>query len=130
MLDEELEEKGLNKNYRNYLVGKLVRLSDKEDKHLFVRPAFQPYLSAFYGAHTYSYWVVDSKNRVIFQSRSDKFAVLTQAHHSMRDILVSQCFGGWCYETPFRFNGREYVEGKCSASQIVNRRITKACGID
>lgn len=127
LLNEEIEEKGLKRHYRNYFVWKPIPVSATGKQFNFVRPAFDPYMQSLYGAHTFFYWIVGANGSVLLTSASDRLAVLSETHNGMRDLLISQCHGGWCFETRQVFDGRRYGPGVCEASEIANPASKKPC---
>lgn len=120
LLDEEIDDKGLKKRYRDYFLWKPIPISVTGKQFKFVRPNFDPYLQSLYGAHTFHYWIVGANGSVLLTSASDRLAVLSDAHNGMRDLLISQCHGGWCFETRQIFDGRQYEPSVCEASEIAN----------
>jgi hypothetical protein len=122
-----INEKGLSRNYRQFLVSKRIPLSTSGSKFSFVRPTSKLYCGAFYGAHTYSFWVVDHNRGVIFSSTADEFAILQSSHEGMRDLLVSGCHGGYCYRTTMLFSGGAYKKGSCSTTEIQTNKTVPGC---
>jgi len=114
-------------DYRIFFKARQIPLAIKGKSHLFVRPATSPHFGIFYGAHIFSYWIVDSNENIIFTSRSDRFSVLSASHNGMRDIEVSQCRTSECFVTRFVFDGASYVEQRCFTEEVQSRRRTAGC---
>jgi hypothetical protein len=131
LINEKIKEDSLDNNYRQFLVEKLIPLSKVGNKlFLFVRPKSDVY-SAFYGAHSYRHFVINTKdNSFIFSRLADYFMVSKNMHHGMRDIVSGQCFGGYCNETKFIYDAElnSYIADSCIAHLIVDEKTTRPCG--
>ena len=84
-------------------------------------------MSTFYGAHIFNYWILDEHGKVVFSSASDKFSVMEDTHNGMHDLLISQCYGGRCYDTRLFFHDGRYNEGECTAVEIAAPQVTMPC---
>lgn len=127
MLDDTIRDDGLRPNYRQFLRQRPVRLAVAGKPALFVRPATTPRAAAFYGAHTFRFWFVGAGSKVVFASSADRVAILETAHEGMRDLRVSQCRGGACFETTEVFEHGAYRDGACVTRDIESGRTTPGC---
>lgn len=125
-LDAEIREKGLSKNHSPYLVEKPVPLGKTGGNYTFVRPATEPYLSTFYGAHVFRYWIIGN-GKIIFLSASDRFSILSSSHNNMRDIVVTNYRGGWIYDDRYIFNSKKFYFYDCKAYLATKPSISYDC---
>ncbi len=126
-LDDTIHSEHLPRNLRQFFVARPVPLSDGGLRTLFVRPPTEPYYQPFYGAHTFRFWVVDARGRILLAAQADRFAVLGSVHEGMHDVLVSQCRGGFCYDTTAAFHDGAYRDGACVTRTIDGGATTPQC---
>ncbi|WP_145964304.1 hypothetical protein [Chromobacterium phragmitis] len=127
-VDEEMADKDIKAgNYQQLFVSRKLPLSTSHKTFLLVRPKLEPYLSTFYGAHTFFHWIVDERNSIIHAGNSDAFRVLGSGSNGMKDIEEAQCRGGKCYLTRLSFKAGKYQEASCSTQDIDSGKITKGC---
>ena len=117
----------LPRNYHQFLVTRSLSLSTGKEPFRFVRPASLPYCGAFYGTHIYAFWIVDRNGQAVFDTSADEFEVLRSRHHTMRDLLVSQCHAGYCYRTTHVFDGQAYREQSCATTAIQTGESVPGC---
>lgn len=125
--DQCIRDDARAKDYHQFLVAKTIPLSADNAPFTFVRPAHRPYCQAFYGAHIYALWVLDRRQQVVFATSADAFAVLDTSHKGMRDLVVSQCRGGYCYNSTFVFETRGYAQTSCETTTQQTKASVPGC---
>ena len=97
-----------------------IRLKNDGLQDYFVRPALEPYCSAFYGAHLFRYWFVVSYRkegkiayRVIFKSGGDKVRVLEHVTNGYHDLELVGRNAVKAETSTWRFDGKKYVVSGC-----------------
>jgi hypothetical protein len=118
LVTDAIADEGLSKNYRQFFRSKRIRLSPSEPPAYFIRPAKEPYYPVFYGAHTFRFWVVNVKGKVLLSGSADSVSVLNSIHDGMRDIMFTQCRSGTCYDTAEVYVNGEYQSGSISVRSI------------
>jgi hypothetical protein len=118
LLMDTIAQEGLSKNYHQFFRSKRIRLSPSEPPAYFIRPAKVPYYPVFYGAHTFRFWVVNVKGKVLLSGSADSVSFLNSVHDGMRDIMLTQCRSGTCYNTPEVYGSGEYQRGSISVRTI------------
>ena len=127
MVQEAIKEEGLARNYRQFFRARKIALATSGRAAVFVRPASEPYYMPFYGAHIFRFWVVDAAGHVLLSSAADEVALLDAVHGGMRDLRVSQCRGGACYDTTEIFEHGQYRNGRCATRSIVTGATSVGC---
>lgn len=125
-VDEEIKEKSLSKDYRQFFASKQINLSLKAHNYLFVRPKSTPYFNSFYGAHTFMHWIAQD-DEVIYSGNSDYFKVLSTIEKGMYDIEEAQCRVNKCYLTRLSYNGRRYSPSSCQTHDLETGKFTQGC---
>jgi hypothetical protein len=118
LLTDTIAQEGLSKNYHQFFRSKKIRLSPSEPLAYFIRPAKEPYYPVFYGAHTFRFWVVNVKGKVLLSGSADSVSFLNSIHDGMRDIMLTQCRSGTCYDTPEVYGSGEYRSGSTSVRTV------------
>ncbi|MDR2851662.1 MAG: hypothetical protein LBV61_01160 [Burkholderiaceae bacterium] len=125
-LDAELKENGLQVNHSRFLVEKTIKLSNLDGNYKFIRPTNDPYISFFYGAHVFRYWIISDK-KIIFSSSSDSVSILSTSHHGMKDIVTSNYRGGYMYNETYRFGVNGYQAYSCQANSVSEPAVIFDC---
>lgn len=125
-VDEEVKEKALPKDYRQFFASKQINLSHKTHNYIFVRPKSTPYFNSFYGAHTFMHWITQG-DEVIYSGNSDYFKVLSTIKRGMHDIEEVQCRVNKCYLTRLSYNGRSYSPSSCQTHDLETGKFTQGC---
>ena len=125
--DQCIHDDALARNYRQFLVTRPAPLSTGQEKYFLVRPTADPNCHAFYGAHVFTFWIVDSRQRIVFSATADEFTVLKTSHKGMRDLLVSQCHGGYCYRSTLAFDAHSYQAMSCATVTIATEESVPGC---
>lgn len=103
----------------------------------FVRPTLEPFCTAFYGAHTFSYWLLQLQPtagapvfKVVDFDRGDVVHILPTHHSSVYDIERGVCTAMHCtYATQqrhgdgFRYvncHREHYQEGRLERSELLD----------
>jgi hypothetical protein len=118
LLTDAIAQEGLSKNYHQFFRSKKISLSPSEPPAYFIRPAQEPYYPVFYGAHTFRFWVVNVKGKVLLSGSADSVSFLNSVHDGMRDIMLTQCRSGTCYDTLEVYGRGEYQSGSISVRTI------------
>ena len=114
---ECLRENGLSRNEAERLFSvAAVPLESPKESLYFVRPTLEPYCMAFYGAHTFRYWLVVShisnnrtKHRIIYEGNSDSIAILSSSSKGYPDIEVGTSRVVEFVTSLWKYNGKRYV---------------------
>ena len=126
-VQDAIKDEGLARNYRQFFRARKIDLATTGRAAVFVRPASEPYYMPFYGAHIFRFWVVDAAGHVLLSSAADEVALLDSVHGGMRDLRVSQCRGGVCYDTTELFEHGQYRNGSCATRSIVTGATSAGC---
>lgn len=93
-----------------------VPLQNQRESLYFVRPRLEPYCMAFYGAHTFRYWLVSShlvnnknKYRIIYEGNSDSIAILSSSSKGYPDIEVGASRVVEFVTSLWKYDGKRYV---------------------
>ncbi|MET3133637.1 hypothetical protein AAKU55_003927 [Oxalobacteraceae bacterium GrIS 1.11] len=122
-----LKENNLNGSFSKLFSSKLLPLSlSKTKKYTFVRPSSK-YTSPLYGAHTFSYWILDENKKIVRSSSVDEFRVLSTNKHGMRDVEEVNCFTNKCYVKLFEFDGSDYVQRSCRINSVSEDKPVDNC---
>ena len=125
---QAIKDNQLRGNLRQFLVQKQIPVSvDKKERFFFIRPPLKPYYSVLYGAHAYTFWIVNQNQKTVFFSAGDQFSVLEAISDGMHDVEVMNAFGGLAYRAVFAFDGSEYKAKSCSTEIIQDRRRIDGC---
>ncbi len=127
LVDEAIHDDDLAHDDAQFFRAKPIRVALTGTPMRFVRPPDKPYHQVFYGAHIFRFWLVDARDHIVFASGADGFAVLKSSHGGMRDLRVSQCHGGYCYDTTLMFVHGQYVDAGCTTSAIDGGATTAGC---
>ena len=102
-------------NFRQFFAIKKIALSATKsgEQFWFLRPRSDSPSQSFYGAHIFTYWLVDSKNNVLFSRSGDIFNILKTQHNGMQDLLAEDCYSGACYGDIYVFKESNYVVSTC-----------------
>lgn len=90
-------------------------------KYAFIRASAERF-SPLAGAHTFSYWIVDDRQKVLLYGSADRVDVVAtgKAHASVDE---THCTAVRCYKTRYDFDGRRYVPGECRAFDMEERDL-------
>lgn len=127
LVDQCMADAAPASGYRQFLVAKPIALSTGKQRFRFVRPATTPHCDAFYGAHIYTFWLVDQRQEIVFSRSADAFTLLESSHNGLRDLVVSQCRAGYCFRTTFAFDKRTYQEASCETTAIETKTRVPGC---
>lgn len=119
MIAAAINDYGLANNFHQFFRKAALNLSTKgDDRHFFVRPASEPYYSPFYGAHIFKFWLVTEHGKLLLTTAADKFSVLPNVSNNMHDLMISQCYGGYCYDTTLVYSHGQYRNQSCQKTLI------------
>lgn len=112
-----LNEKGISRKEAEKLFSiASVPLSNRKESLYFVRPAREPYCMAFYGAHTFMYWLISGqtnnttdKYRILYEGNSDSFVVLSSVTKGYPDIEVGASHVVEFTTSLWKYDGEKYV---------------------
>jgi hypothetical protein len=90
-------------------------------KYAFIRASAERF-SPLAGAHTFSYWTVDDRQKVLLYGSADRVDVVAtgKAHASVDE---THCTAAQCYKTRYDFDGKHYVPGECRAFDMDGRDL-------
>ena len=80
-------------------------------KYAFVRTSSKHY-SPLTGVHTFSYWILDSRNQVIRYGGADRVDVVATGK-PLASVDETNCTAARCYKTRYDFDGKRYVANEC-----------------
>ncbi|MFC0168650.1 hypothetical protein ACFFKC_11220 [Pseudoduganella danionis] len=116
-------EHGMSAN--RFFSSRRIDLNGDELPDYFVRPALQPYCSAFYGAHLFRYWLVVGvrKNaktdyQIVFAYGGDEVRVLRHRSNGYRDLELFGHTAEWEARSTWHYDGKRYVSTACSIRNI------------
>lgn len=139
-MDECLKDLKYKKgDYSKLFQAQAIQLNNDRVTDYFVRPVFEPYCSAFYGAHTFKSWFVtidrnynsnDLSAEIIFSESADGVTALKNVTNGYHDIEV---FGHSAIDRTFevyKFNGNKYVLSECYKQNFEDEnKYQSACRI-
>ncbi|WP_256079329.1 hypothetical protein [Massilia sp. YIM B04103] len=120
-LAECLQEKGLRKNaIGQFFMAKAIQLNDDGLTDYFVRPALEPYCSAFYGAHLFRYWFITAyrKNgkilyKIVLKGGGDGVRILDKVSNGHHDLELIGHNAVEEYTSTWSFDGKHYQNTRC-----------------
>jgi hypothetical protein len=124
---DAIKDNGLANNFHQFFRKAAINLSTKGDRHYFVRPATDPYYSPFYGAHIFRFWIVTAQGKLLFTAAADGFSVLPNISNNMNDLMISQCYGGYCYDTTMTYSHGQYRNQSCQKTPIETDEAVSPC---
>jgi hypothetical protein len=86
----------------------------------FVRGSLQRFCLGLYGAHAFSYFLIDEwagrlpRYRLVFENAGDYFSIYRTRHHGLNDIQPGGCIATECGEARMVFDGRRYRAIRCT----------------
>lgn len=96
-------------------------------KYAFIRASAE-HFSPLAGAHTFSYWIVDDRNKVLLYGGADRVDVVATGK-SFASVDETNCTAVKCYKTRYDFDGRRYVPGECQEFDMDGRNLGR-CKLD
>ena len=98
----------------------------------FVRGSLQRFCLGLYGAHAFSYFLIDERAgrrpryRLVFENGGDYFAVYRTRHNGLNDIQPGGCIATECEEARMVFDGRNYRAIRCTRTTFDSgREVTR-----
>ena len=88
----------------------------------FVRGSLDRWCIGLYGAHAFSYFLIDERAgrqpryRLVLDGGGDHFAIYPTRHHGLNDIEMTGCRAFDCDSSRMVFNGRRYRAIRCTST--------------
>lgn len=115
------------KSARNLLAAAKIQLcSTCKETYLFLRPTSERY-SPWYGAHSFTYWLITPRGKVVHTAAVDSFDLLEENNAEFRPIEQSICVTSKCYVTRLERVGDGYSTVSCRTRDIAYDKTENSC---
>lgn len=91
---------------------------------VFVRGALEPYCNALYGAHVFTFWLLQRTDaeppryRLLLSASADDAALLPSARADGLDLLLTHCTGYGCDRALSEWTGEGWRRTRCFAQLV------------
>lgn len=128
LLGDYLKEHKEIRDKRTILAERNVAIcSTCPSKYAFIRTSSE-HFSPLTGAHTFSYWIVDDRNKVLLYGGADRVDIVATGK-SFASVYETNCTAVKCYKTLYDFDGKHYVPGECQEFDLDGRNLGR-CKLD